>query len=200
LEKELPMVLKRILPGFLVSLLVPLAPLALAQAPAATPSQPTLKSILLGQLRSTHNKAEWFVPVNAAVAGVTPEQARWIPKSNGPNNPAPADHSIGMLTYHLLFWNTNALAKFKGEKAPPVPNDNSETFNDFDAANWPATVQKLDAILTAWEQAIEAADDARIAANADMIAHVGTHNAYHTGQIILIRKLQGSWNPANGVK
>ena len=188
------MALKRIFLVLLLGFLV--APLATAQAP----SQPTLKSVLLAQLRSTHNKAEWFVPVNTAVAGVTPEQARWIPKSNGPNNPAPADHSIGMIAYHLLFWNTNALAKFKGEKAPPVPNDNSETFNDFDASNWPATVQKLDAVLTALEQAVEAADDAKVAANAEMIAHIGTHNAYHTGQIILIRKLQGSWNPANGVK
>jgi uncharacterized damage-inducible protein DinB len=184
------MALKRML------LIVLLAPLALAQAR----SQTTLKSILLDQLRSTHNKPEWFVPVNTAVDHLTPEQARWIPTSNGPNNPAPADHSVGMITYHLLFWNTNALAKFKGEKAPPVPNDNSETFNDFDAANWPATVQKLDAVLTAWEQAVEAADDAKIAANATTISHIATHNAYHAGQIILIRKLQGSWNPANGVK
>ncbi|MEP6937737.1 MAG: hypothetical protein ABI871_06680, partial [Chthoniobacterales bacterium] len=29
---------------------------------------------------------------------------------------------------------------------------------------------------------------------------ISTHNAYHTGQILYVRKLQGSWNPANGVK
>jgi hypothetical protein len=187
------MALKRIL------LLLLLSPIALAQAPKAQ-SSATLRSILLEQLRSTHNKAEWFVPINTAIAGLTPEQARWIPKSEGPHNPAPADHSVGMLTYHLLFWNTNALAKFKGEKAPPVPADNAETFNDFNAANWPDTVHKLDAILTAWEQAVEAADDVKIKANASVIAHIGTHNAYHTGQIILVRKLQGSWDPAKGVK
>lgn len=175
-----------------------LSPFALAQTPAQP--APTLKSLLLSQLRSTHNKAEWFVPVNTAVAGLTPEQARWIPKSEGPNNPAPADHSVGMLAYHLLFWNTEALAKFKGEKVPPVPADNTETFNKFDATNWPDTVKKLDAVLTAWEQAVEAADDAKIQANASTIAHIGTHNAYHTGQIIIIRKLQGSWNPEKGVK
>ena len=47
-------------------------PLALGQT---TPQKPTLKSILLEQLRSTHNKAEWFVPANTAVAGLTAEQA-----------------------------------------------------------------------------------------------------------------------------
>ncbi len=76
-----------------------LSPLLRHLSPAGPP--PTLKSILLAQLRSTHNKAEWFVPVNTAVAGLTPEQARWIPKSEGPNNPAPEDHSVGMIAYHL---------------------------------------------------------------------------------------------------
>ncbi len=185
-------------PILIALLLCPLT-LAQAQTPAAKPA-PTLKSLLLAQLRSTHNKAEWFVPVNTAVAGLTPEQAKWIPKSEGPNNPAPEDHSVGMLAYHLLFWNTEALAKFKGEKAPPVPADNTETFNKFDAANWPATVKKLDAVLTAWEQAVEAADNAKIEANAETISHIATHNAYHTGEIIMIRKLQGSWNPDKGVK
>src|SRR6202020_117295 len=41
----------------------------------------TLKAVLLEQLRSTHNKAEWFVPANTAVAGLTPEQASWTDKS-----------------------------------------------------------------------------------------------------------------------
>ena len=104
-----------------------------------------------------------------------------------------------MLAYHLLFWNADALARFKGEKHPAPPSDNTETFNKFDATNWPETVKKLDEVLTAWEQAVEAADDAKIAANAELIAHIGTHNAYHTGQIIVVRKLQGSWDPKKGV-
>ena len=190
------MITKSLLLAILLARLV--SPAQTAQKPVPTPA--TLRSVPLAQLISTHNKAEWFVPVNTAIAGLTPEQAKWIPKSNGPDNPAPADHSVGMLAYHLLFWNTESLAKFKGEKAPPVPSDNTETFNNFDATNWPSTVQKLDAVLTAWEQAVESADDAKIQAEASTIAHIGTHNAYHTGQIVEIRKLQGSWDPAKGVK
>src|SRR5713226_6776345 len=105
-----------------------LSPLVLAQAPKPAGPPPTLKSVLLAQLRSTHNKAEWFVPVNTAIAGLTPEQARWIPTSEGgKNNPAPADHSVGMLAYHLLFWNAEQLAKFKGEKVFPNPTATTET-------------------------------------------------------------------------
>jgi hypothetical protein len=176
-----------------------LSPLAVAQAPKPAGPPPTLKSVLLAQLRSTHNKAEWFVPVNTAVAGMTPEQARWIPKSEGPNNPAPEDHSVGMIAYHLVYWNEQALHQLKGEKVPPPTNDNTETFNKFDAATWADTVKKLDETLTALEQLVEGADDAKIAAIANTVAHIGTHNAYHTGQIIMIRKLQGSWDPKKGV-
>jgi hypothetical protein len=176
-----------------------LSPVALAQAPKPAGPPPTLKSVLLAQLRSTHNKAEWFVPLNTAVAGLTPEQARWVPKSEGPNNPAPEDHSVGMVAYHLLYWNEQSLHQLKGEKVPPPTNDNTETFNKFDAATWADTVKKLDENLTALEQLVEAADDAKIAAIANTIAHISTHNAYHTGQIIMIRKLQGSWDPKKGV-
>ncbi len=184
---------------FLLVLL--LAPLAIAQTPAKPQPKPaTLRSILLEQLRSTHNKAEWFVPVNTAVAGLTPEQARWIPPSQATKNPAPADHSVGMLTNHLLFWNKDVLSHMKDPKAPAYNGSNEETFNKFDAASWTSTVQQLDQVLTDLEHLVETADDAHLQQWASPVAHIGAHNAYHTGQIILIRKLQGTWDPNKGVK
>ena len=65
---------------------------------------------------------------------------------------------------------------------------------------WSATVQKLDAVLTDWEKAVEAADENKLSAWYADIAHIGTHNAYHTGQMVYIRKLQGSWDASKGVK
>ncbi|MEO8727082.1 MAG: DinB family protein [Acidobacteriaceae bacterium] len=178
-------------------------PMVFAQSPA--PSKPaappaTLRSILLSQLRSTHDTAEWFVPVNAAVAGLTPEQAKWVPLNAAGKLDPDANHSVGMLAYHLLFWNARSLAQLKGEKQSAAPSNNDETFNDFDAATWSKTVHDLDAVLTSLEQFVEQADDATLAKGAATIAHISTHNAYHTGQILYVRKLQGSWNPANGVK
>jgi len=153
---------------------------------------PTLKSILLEQLRSTHNQKEWFVPANTAVEGLTPEQASW---TDGKGN-----HSVGQLTNHLIFWNTQQLAKFKGEPPPKYSGNNDETFNSFDSKNWPATVKQLDQVLTDWEKAVEAADEAKLSDWYSVIAHIGAHNAYHIGQIIYVRKEQGSWNPEKGVK
>jgi hypothetical protein len=51
-----------------------------------------------------------------------------------------------------------------------------------------------------WEKAVESADDSTLAKAASLIAHVGTHNAYHIGQIVFVRKEQGSWDPGKGVK
>lgn len=179
---------------FLAAVLLVAAPAVLAQS---APAPPTLRSLLLEQLRSTHNKAEWFVPANTAVAGLTAEQASWIPPQTAGKT---GEHSAGQLAHHLVFWNENALAKLKDPTANGFNGDNNETFNRFSAAQWSDTVSRLDAVMTEIEAWVEHADDAALAANARMIAHIGTHNAYHIGQIIFVRKLQGSWNPDNGVK
>jgi len=164
-----------------------------AYAQNQQPQKPTtLRGVLLEQLRTTHNQKDWFVPANVAVEGLTAEQASW---QDGKGN-----HSVGQLANHLVFWNTEALAKFKGEPPPKFSGNNDETFNNFDSKKWNDTAQQLDHVMTEWEKAVEGADDKKLAAWASTIAHVGAHNAYHIGQIIFVRKEQGSWNPEKGVK
>ena len=153
---------------------------------------PTLKSILLEQLRSTHNKAEWFVPANTAVEGLTAEQANW---TDGKGN-----HSVGQLVSHLIYWDRRSLEKFKGEPQEKYDGNNDETFTSFDKKTWDEAVKQLDQVLTEWEQAVESADDAKLKDWYSQIAHIGAHNAYHIGQIVFVRKEQGSWNPEKGVK
>ena len=159
-------------------------------APAEAPT--TLRGVLLEQLQTTHNVKDWFVPANGAVEGLTAEQAKW--------NDGKGNHSVGQLTYHLVFWNKRALLQFKGEKPAQFSGNNDETFNNFNAEQWADLVKQFDQNMTDWEKAVEAADDATVAKNASLIAHIGTHNAYHIGQIIFVRKEQGSWDPAKGVK
>jgi len=173
------------------ALLLSAAPL-LASPDPPRPA-PTLKSILLEQFRTTHAEQDWFVPASKAVEGLTAEQAAW--KDGGVN------HSIAQLVSHLIFWDQEQLAKLQGKPAPPYSGKNDDTFNlSVDKSTWAAMVKDLDAILTDWEKAIESADDATLQKWASTIAHVSTHNAYHTGQILYIRKQQGSWNPEKGVK
>ena len=160
--------------------------LAASQVPA------DLRSTLLHELKTTHNQKEWFVPVNVAVAGLTPQQASW---TDGKGN-----HSVGQLANHLLFWNRRALAQLKGEKVPHFDGNNDETFNAFDAKSWTATTKDLDAVLTSLEQFVAEANVQTLEKIAPQISNIATHNAYHTGEMIVVRKAQGAWNPENGVK
>ncbi len=173
-----------------------------SQTPATSspsPARATLRSVLLSELHSTHDKAEWFTPMNTAVAGLTAEQAKWVPQNAQGKLDPKANHSVGMLAYHLVFWNENALARLHGEK-PADPSNNDETFNDFEAKRWDDIVQRLDRVMKKLEAEVERMPEEKLAEAAPTISHISTHNAYHTGQILYVRKLQGSWNPANGVK
>ncbi len=187
--------------SFIIVLLVSASATALLAQSPAQPSPPpaTLRSILLAQLHSTHDTAEWFTPANTAVAGLTAEQAKWVPQNAQGKLDPNANHSVGMLAYHLVFWNENALAGLRGEKRTN-PQNNDDTFNDYDAAHWNDIVQRLDRVMKALEAEVEKMPEEKLAKAATTISHISTHNAYHTGQILYVRKLQGSWNPANGVK
>jgi hypothetical protein len=174
----------------LVALLAVFCASALSQEKDKKPA--TLRSILLEQLQTTHKTQDWFVPPSLAVAGLTAEQASWKDSSG--------NHSIGQLANHLVFWNTESLAKLTGKEPPKFSGDNNETFNNFDAKSWATTVAQLDTVMTEIEKFVETADEATLEKNASRIAHIGTHNAYHTGQIIYIRREKGWWDNAKGVK
>ena len=150
------------------------------------------KSILLKQLKSTHTDKDWFVPVNVAVEGLTADQANW---KDGSGN-----HSVAQLTYHLIFWNERELKKFKGEMLDTFSGNNEETFDKATKQDWLNMVKKIDEVMKGWEQAIASAEEKKLKDVYGTIANISTHNAYHTGQIVFVRKLQGVWNAEKGVK
>src|SRR5215469_6818850 len=136
--------------AFLILVLaIPAALLAEDAKPA-----PTLKSILLEQLHSTHDKSEWFVCANTAVEGLTADQANW---TDGKGN-----HSVGQLVNHLIYWDRRSLEKFKGQPQEKYDGNNDETFTAFDSKKWDEAVKQLDQVMTEWEQAVESADDAKL--------------------------------------
>ncbi|HEY3988877.1 MAG TPA: DinB family protein [Acidobacteriaceae bacterium] len=153
---------------------------------------PTLRSILLDELHSTHDKSDWFVCANVAVANLTPEQANW---TDGKGN-----HSVGQLTYHLVFWDRRSLEKFQGETSPKFSGNNDETFTNFNPKQWDDTVRQLDEVMTGLEKTVASATDAQLAQWAPTIANIATHNAYHIGEIVMVRKEQGAWDASKGVK
>ncbi len=152
----------------------------------------TLREVLLAELKSTHGAEEWFVPANIAVKGLTAEQASW---TDGKGN-----HSVGQLAYHLVFWNRRNLQVLKGEKPEKFSGNNDETFDKFDNKKWNEIVEQLNDVMNDLEKWVETADEAKLKESAQVFTHISTHNAYHIGQIIYVRKEQGSWDPKNGVR
>lgn len=151
----------------------------------------TLRELLLAELRSTHNNADWFVPANTAVKGLTAEQASW---TDGKGN-----HSVGQLAHHLVFWNRWSLERLKGS-TEKYTGTNDETFYKFDAKSWNDTVRQLDEVMNEIENWVQTADEAKLKESAQTVTLICAHNAYHIGQIIYVRREQSSWDPNMGVK
>ena len=145
----------------------------------------TLRIILLEQLRNTHTQQDWFVPTNEALAGLTIEQVTW--KDNKQN------HSILELVSHLAFWNERILTAFEGGVVPDFNDNNEITFMTYKEGDWKHALEKLDRLQTAWEIALNDSTEKQLEKWSSSIANICSHNAYHTGQIIYIRKMHGWW-------
>ncbi len=163
-----------------------------AQDAPPAPKPVDMRTLLLQELHETHNQKNWFVSGKDATAGLTAEQSTW---TQGKGN-----HSVGQLLYHLNYWNSEVLAQLKGEKPNSQNVNNDDTFTKYDAKNWNDEIKKFDDIMGGMEKIVEGADDAKLAKMASVISRVAEHNAYHIGEMVVVRKLQGSWNPEQGVK
>jgi uncharacterized damage-inducible protein DinB len=121
---------------------------------------------------------------------------------------AGAPHSVAEIVGHLAFWQEWFYARCVGEAAAMVSSA---------AMGWPEVAEG------SWEMVrarfldrlvqVAALGDGDVSrrlspaiefpplANytvGDALAHVGTHNAHHLGQIILLRQLMGAWPPPAG--
>jgi DinB superfamily len=172
--------------------LIPLFVLSFFFSCTDTNDKLSVKKILLEQLRNSHTDKDWYVPLNFAVQGLTSEQANWKDSTD--------NHSICQLVSHLTFWNERILIAFQGNTPPDFNDNNDETFLSYCNTDWEATVSKLDSIQTAWEKAVENASEKQLEEWSSSVANISSHNAYHTGQIIYIRKKNNWWKNSMGVK
>jgi hypothetical protein len=135
-----------------------------------------------------------FVPPPRILGDLTEEQAVAVP----PGSP----YSIAQVLNHMHWCQGGQLAKLSGEPWPQSEHLD-DTFAPIKPGGWPRLVA---AFLAALEECKAMAD-----ARADEISperddtNVGydlaenaLHNAYHFGQIVLLRRLQGLWPPEGG--
>jgi uncharacterized damage-inducible protein DinB len=163
----------------------------------------TTKEILLEQYTACYDENGWFVALKNALENVSAEQAAWQPENS--------NNSIWEILSHLNFYNQAYLKRFQKIDYVYPTNDNDETFARAETISeeaWRAAVERFDAILSEWRDLLAAADETRFdepvsatnrASWASLVAQVNAHNAHHGGQIVLLRKLQGSWDASKGV-
>lgn len=158
------------------------------------------KQVLLDQFTTCFDTNGWFVATKNAIAGLTADQAEWKPQG--------ADNSIREIINHLNYYNNAYLQRFKGIDFEYKVADNDETFDKGEAASWEAEAARFDSIMNELREVLSQADKAKLRELAPpknemkwsrLIANINAHNAHHGGQIVLLRKLQRSWDSRGGV-
>lgn len=168
-----------------------------------------VRDVLLEQLKTTFDDDGWFVAIRSAIRGVTADEAAW--KRDG------IDHSILETVTHLNFYNERHLRKLRGETVAEGPARIAETFaadtRSIESA-WRKEKARFARVMTGLIALVEESRAARAVRGRSpksagrgsneapwvpVLTHLTLHNAYHCGQIVMLRKLQGSWNPARGI-
>ncbi len=157
------------------------------------------KDVLIEQHTACYDENNWFVAVKNAIAGLTADEAIW--------KPAGADNTIWEEVNHLIFWNERWIHRYRGLLTYPEDIENTGTFKS-DESDWQTTCEKLFAVMDEWREILDEITEEKLASPVNdqwphpwysPLAQQNIHNAYHTGQIVLLRKLQGSWDPSQGV-
>ncbi len=150
-----------------------------------------MKNYLLEQFSATFDKKQWFVSLRDAVQGLTDDEAR--------QKVAPDQHSIYDLVVHLIFWNDRYLHKLHGQPLSKVMS-NEESFRLETDLHFDQLMVKAEEVFSQWQA--ELSKGLSEDQNNDWPAIAGNiilHNAYHIGQIVILRKLQRSWKKEFGV-
>lgn len=116
-------------------------------------------------------------------------------------------YTIYQLISHMNYWQDFMLTHLKGEK-PQMPANVSES--------WPTEVQAVDEatwqdVLDRFLQGIDYACELARTVNleqplvhfpgetaAGLLRNIASHNTYHLGEIVLLRRLFGAWPPPGG--
>ncbi len=153
--------------------------------------------VFLEQLDMHCHENEWFASMNQALHGVTAAEAAWRNSENS--------NSIWQIVNHLIFWNEDVIHRIKGTENPHKPENNEETFGNpgdpEDEIRWVQTVQRLIEVMNKLKTVIADLEDEKLktlyAANRysieRLLSNIMMHDSYHIGQIVLLRKLQSSW-------
>ena len=122
-------------------------------------------------------------------------------------SPAGSPYTIWQILNHLIYWQDYTLRLLAGE-APVVPEHAADSWpgEAFPAseASWNTAVESFLAGLRTAEEAVENSDLESATSTrpeqsrAETLGMLLGHNSYHLGQVVLLRRMLGSWPPPSG--
>jgi len=152
------------------------------------------KELLADQLLANANDPSWYVPFSESVEKLTEDQAFWKPTEDS--------NSIAEIVQHLLYWNQTWQTRYKKSDVNAVPSigNNDKSFIIPENSAFEDLKSRLLDVLLGW-QSLLTEEKVESKVNGfpeevkwwEVLGNVATHNAYHIGQIIYIRKFQNSW-------
>ncbi|TFE19653.1 DinB family protein [Cohnella luojiensis] len=151
--------------------------------------------LLLQGWDSSYEKEDWYPPLTDVLNGVTVEHALWKPAGEHVN-------SIWETVNHLVFYKERLLNRLTGEESKypsGVTNDDTFAISSSTAEEWEHTLAKLKEVHLGLRDKLSAMNEEQLERKipqtpiGNWIHSLILHDAYHTGQIVFLRKLQGSW-------
>lgn len=156
--------------------------------------------LLLEQLDIHTQQNEWFVSMDVALEGITSIEAAWRFNQN---------NTIWQIVNHLIFCNNDVIHRLNGTLNPKQAENNEETFGEpgspEDETGWEQTLAELHGVMQRLRDVIARMDDGTLdlpyrensVSTRRLLSNIMMHDTYHIGQIVLMRKLQSSWNSYN---
>ncbi|WNB93372.1 DinB family protein [Bacillus sp. NEB1478] len=152
-----------------------------------------ISELLNKELENVFDQEDWYPPLKDALEGLTVDEANWKPEGIAAN-------SIWETASHLHYYKERLLNRLEGKTTTTNVQNNDETFvSGNDEKSWKEFHSKMEQVHRQLQKVVgeltenDLSHERNGTATAKMISSIILHDAYHTGQIIQIRKLQGSW-------
>ncbi|MBY6035982.1 DinB family protein [Fictibacillus nanhaiensis] len=148
-------------------------------------------NFLIEVLDSTFDKESWYAPFKHAVEGLTAEQAMWKPAGETTKN-------IWENVNHLIYYKERLTANLE-DREWTHHLDGDQTFYliqpSSDEKEWKDVVERANNAQRNLRQTLSTLSDRELDQNLldRKLLDIMLHDAYHTGQIMQLRKMQGSW-------
>lgn len=145
--------------------------------------------LLAKEFQKLFNGASWIdVNIVATLASLNAEQAAAKPFGNV--------NSIWEIVNHLANWREAVLKRINGVDFPSPENNFFEPLADISPKAWTETLQRLNESQKAWSALLHKMNDSDLEEQSvqrkqtkyELISGILQHDAYHLGQVVILKK------------